>query len=99
MLDGISVANLTPAALLGIAILMLFLGRLIPSSLHREKVEECDRWRMAYESEREAKRISDAQTAELLELAKTTHALISAIVRTPTPTQRSSGGSDAPMAT
>jgi hypothetical protein len=92
LLDGIPIGDFAPATLLGITILLILLGRLIPRPTYNEKKEECERWRLAYETERDARQISDLQTAELLELAKTTHALISAIVR-PKDTQQS-GGSD-----
>lgn len=98
MLDGISIASLTPAALCGVFVLLVFMGRLIPRPTYKEKAEECERWRLAYEKEREARQTSDAQTIELLELAKTTHALISAIVRN-ADTARETGGSDVAKAT
>jgi hypothetical protein len=90
VLDGIPVGDLGPTALLAITILLILLGRLIPRPTYNEKKEECERWRLAYETERDARQISDLQTAELLELAQTTHALISAIVR-PKDIQQSGG--------
>ena len=76
MLDGIPIANLTAASLLGIAVLMVFLGYLIPRATYKEKAAESDRWQKAYEAERKARVESDAQTRELLELAKLTHSVI-----------------------
>lgn len=82
MLDGISVSSLTPSVLLGIAILMVLLGWLVPKSVLREKTKEATAWRQAYEAEREARVTADAQTAELLELAKTTHSIVVALFST-----------------
>lgn len=82
-LDGIPIAGLTAPALLGIAVMMLLLGRLVPRSTFDEKAKEAEHWRQAYEKEREARATSDAQTVELLELAKTTHNLIVAIFGAP----------------
>lgn len=79
MLDGIPIVGLTAPTLLGLAILLLLVGRLIPRPFYLDKVSEADRWREAYEAEREARRASDAQTAELLEVAKTTHNIIVAV--------------------
>lgn len=61
---------------------MLFLGRLVPRSTLRDKADECENWRRAFEAEREARVTSNAQTAELLELAKTTHSIIVAVFST-----------------
>lgn len=71
MIDGISIIGLTPAGLLLITVLMVFTGRLIPKSTYQEKVKEADQWRLAYEAERTRATSSDAQTRELLEMAKT----------------------------
>lgn len=79
MLDGIPIVGLTAPSLLGVAILLLLTGRLIPRSTWLDKAKEADQWRKAYEAEREARSTSDAQTAELLELAKTTHSFITAV--------------------
>lgn len=79
MIDGISIIGLTPPALLGVAILMMLTGRLIPRSTYLDRVKEADQWRKAYEAERAARATSDAQTVELLELAKTTHSFITAV--------------------
>lgn len=76
MLEGIAIGELTPSVLLGICILLMFLGRLVPRSTLQDKIDEADKWRLAYEVEREAHGIADAQTTKLLELANITHGLI-----------------------
>lgn len=73
---GIPVAGLTPAALLGFAVLMLFTGQLWTNKAYQAKAKEADQWREAYETEREARAVSDKQTAELLEVSKTTNRII-----------------------
>lgn len=82
MLDGIPVANLTASTLLGIAVLLLLFGKIVPRITLTDKAAEAERWRQAYEAEREARVISDAQTAELLEQAKTTHNVLVAMFET-----------------
>lgn len=80
MIAGIPIGNLTSPGLVGIAVVMILTGLLIPRRVYRDKSEECDRWRKAFETSEEARRASDSQTAELLEVARTTHALITAVL-------------------
>lgn len=94
MIDGIPVKDLTAPTLLGIAILMVLLGLLVPRYLYNEKKIEAEKWRLAYEAERQARSTSDAQTAQLLELAKTTHNVLVALAGTSGRLMRS-GGADA----
>lgn len=79
MFDGISIVGLTPAGLLLIVVVMVITGRLIPRWTYQEKVKEADQWRTAYEAERIAHVTSDAQTRELLELAKTNVSFMQAV--------------------
>ena len=76
VLDGVPLVGLSAPALLGICILLLMTGRLVPKSTLDSKEKESDRWREAYETEREARALSDKQTAELLEVSKTTNRII-----------------------
>lgn len=78
-IGGIPIAGLTAPALLGIAILMLLTGKLWTNNAYQEKCKESEHWRGAYEAEREARQTSDSQTAQLLEVTKTTHAFIVAV--------------------
>lgn len=79
MIAGIPIAGLTAPALLGIAVLMLLLGRIIPRSTYQDKCDEAERWRLAYETEREARALADAQVRDLMEVAKTSQGLISGV--------------------
>jgi hypothetical protein len=81
MIEGISVVSLTPSALLGIAVLMLLTGRLIPRATLQDKAKEAEEWKQAYELERTARTTADAQTRELLEVAKTSEAVLSAVYK------------------
>lgn len=93
MMDGIPIGDLTAPTLLGMFVLMVFLGLLIPRYIYKEKVEEAKIWREAYYTERLARSTTDAQTAELLELAKTTQKIIEAGFSAKD-SERQSGGSD-----
>lgn len=99
MFGGIPILNYAPETLLGIAVLLVLFGGLYPRSQVKEKDKEIERWRKAYEAERDARGIADAQTAELLELAKTTHGILDAMFNTSAGRHRSSGGANVvPMA-
>ncbi len=91
--EGITLAGLTPSVLLGLAILMLFTGKLWTNSAYQQKVQEAENWKAAYETEREARAQSDAQTAELLEVAQTTQQIVAALFGA-TERARRSGGAD-----
>lgn len=80
--EGLPLIGLTAPALLGLAVLLLLTGRIIPRSTLVDKQRECDQWREAYLSEREARATSDFQTGELLEVAKTSHAVMVAVFET-----------------
>lgn len=79
MLDGLSIIGLTPAGLLLAAVLMILTGRLVPRSTLQDKTKEANDWRLAYEAERAARTLSDAQTRELLEVAKTSQHFLTAV--------------------
>ena len=79
MIEGLPIMGLTAPTLLGVVILMLFTGKLWTASAYNEKKEEAERWKTAYEKEQEARAASDKQTTELLELARTTNAFITAV--------------------
>jgi len=79
MLDGIPVEILTPGALLGLFVLLVFTGRITTRASLTDKNQEIERWRQAYEFEREAHAAADAQVGELLDVAKTSQAVIQAL--------------------
>lgn len=79
MFDGIPLENLSAKVLLGIAVLMILMGLLVPRRTYNDKVKESERWRLAFETSEKARAESDKQATELLEVAKTDHALIVAI--------------------
>lgn len=78
MLDGIPFADLTAPTILGIMVMFILLGRIVPRQSLLDKMKEAELWRQAYEAERLARATSDAQTKELLEVAKTTNRIVEA---------------------
>lgn len=79
MVDGIPLFGLSAPVLLGLTVLFLLLGKIVPRSTLQDKIREANDWKAAYETEREARAAADAQTAELLEISKTTHAVTVAV--------------------
>jgi len=79
--EGIPVLQLTPPVLLGLCILFILTGRLVPRFFYNEKVKSAERWREAYEAERSARTLSDAQTRELLEIAKVSEQFLTAVFK------------------
>lgn len=75
MIEGIPLVGLTAPGLLGLFVLLFFVGQIVPRKTLVDKQREADQWREAYQAEREARVNSDAQTVELLEVSKTTHAI------------------------
>lgn len=94
MLEGIPVVGLTAPALLGIAVLLLLLGRIVPRPTLEDKKQEAADWKAAYEAEREARATADRQTGELLEVSKTTHAITVAMFDVIRQNTRQAGGTD-----
>lgn len=60
LLDGIPIYTLTPSALLGICVVMILTGRLVPRRTYDDQVERANQW-MA------ESRIKDQQIHELSE--------------------------------
>lgn len=75
MFENIPLVGLTAPTLLGIAILLMLTGRIVPRATLQDKAAEAQAWKEAYEAEREARALSDTQTVQLLEVSKTTHAV------------------------
>lgn len=82
-----SATDLSAAGLLALAVLMVFLGMLIPRYVFNqmradrdarlaEAREEINDWKTAYHASEEARALQAQQLGELLELAKTTDQFI-----------------------
>lgn len=92
-IEGIPLVGLSAPAILGVVIMMILTGKLWTNAAYQEKVSEAERWRLAYEAEREARTLSDRQTTNLLEEAKTNRNVLAALI-TPTGTGPKSGESN-----
>lgn len=76
---GLPVEVWAPSGLLAFAVMMLFAGKLWTNAAYQQKVKECEKWEKAYAIEQEGRLTANAQTAELLEQGKTTHAIVVAM--------------------
>jgi hypothetical protein len=68
--------DLSSSFLLGLCVILILTGRLVPRAILNDKDAESQRWRSAYEAERSARVTSDEQTAKLVELSRTTHDIV-----------------------
>ena len=99
MFDGIPVLDYSAPTLLGITVILLLLGLIVPRRTLNDKIREAKEWRDAYEKERDSRILAAAQTTEHLELAKTTHEILDAAFNAPGRHRSPPGGPNAvPMA-
>jgi len=75
-LAGIPLNGLTAPALLGLAILLLLLGKLIPRRTYEDLKDDRDRWREAHDKSESARKELLGTLDELLEHARTTESFI-----------------------
>lgn len=92
MFEGVPFEKLTAPVLLGIAVLMVLIGLLIPRYLYKSKEKEAENWRRAYEAERDSRETLQSQNAELLELARTTNKVLVAMFGVSGPITGTGGG-------
>lgn len=93
MFQGLEFTALTAPALVGISVLMLLTGRLVPRATLNDARVDASNWRTAYEQERAAREVLQKQNGELLELAKTSTSVFTALGQT---SQKMSNESNAP---
>lgn len=96
MIAGIPVDKLSAPVLVAIAILMIFNGALVPKRYYNEKKAEAERWQLAAEISEKARAESEKQNIEMLELARTSHALIVAVFENSKIPRQSGGQNVAP---
>lgn len=82
---GITPTDLTAGVLLGIVILSIVLGRLIPVRTAERELADRDAqiasWKAAYEAERQRGEVQAEHLGELMELSRTTVAIVQALPR------------------
>lgn len=91
LFEGISIATLTPAALDGLFVLLVFFGALVPWRVYKEIVRDRDNWKKVAETEREVRVTGADQDKELFELVKTSHSILVAVFGNDAERARQSG--------
>lgn len=92
MIYGVTAKDLSLSVIILIAILMILTGAIIPRWVYKQKDIESERWRAAYETEREARATSDAQTSRLLEGQNAMTKLMTAIFENSEKMLKKNGG-------
>ena len=72
MLDGLPIVNISAGTLVGLTVLMILTGRLVPRRTHDDALKDRDAWRSVAEARGD-------QIQELLSLTRATHALLTAV--------------------
>jgi hypothetical protein len=79
MIEGIPVGAYGPTALVGIAILLILTGKLVPRRTYDDVIHDRDEWRAAHRISETARAVAADQVEELLEHARTTDSFIRAL--------------------
>jgi len=90
-LAGIPIGALTPAALLGILVLLIALGKLVPRRTMEDTIHDRDEWRTAHRISEQSRVELAGMVGELLEHARTTDAFIRSLPHPHGPTPPPSG--------
>lgn len=93
MIFGIPVAELSAPALVGVFVVMMFYGKVVPRSFLNDEQKTSESWRSAYEKEREARDSLQTQVKELLEIARTSRDVLVALSKASEKIRNESGGS------
>lgn len=78
-LAGLPLGTLTPAGLLGLVIILIALGKLVPRRTLEDVIEDRNQWREAHQTSEKARLELQQQVQELLESSRATSAFIRAI--------------------
>lgn len=81
MFDGLPIGDYGPEAILGIGVLCIIFGLLVPRKTYLDAQHDRDMWRAAHMISEQARAEGAAQVDELLEHARTTDAFIRSIER------------------
>lgn len=94
VINGIPLFGLTAPALLAIAVLLVLTGRIVPRRLYLDKMREAEQWKEAFETEREARLVSDYQTTQLLNATEVNKEILIALGKVLDPNVGLGGSSD-----
>jgi hypothetical protein len=82
---GLGAGNLTAGVLVGVFIILVFTGKIIPVTTVRKllarEIQRGDDWKEAYLASEQARKLQDGQVGELLEHSRTSVRVLEAIQR------------------
>lgn len=78
---GVPVAGLTAPVLLGIGILLILTGRLVPRRTYDDALRDRDRWQAAHSVSEEARLTQTRQLDAVLEVGETVKQVMTALDR------------------
>jgi hypothetical protein len=78
---GVNPTDAGAVALLVVVVLLILTGRLIPRRTHEDALADRDNWRQAYLQSEAARQVEHEQTGELLEMARISEHIITALPR------------------
>jgi hypothetical protein len=82
-LSGLPIGDLGPWGLVGIAVALILMGRLVPRSTLEDTRRDRDSWRTAHDVSERARAELAQSVHDLLEHARTTDAFIRSLPHTP----------------
>lgn len=93
-LNGVPLFGLTAPAILAFAVILVLTGRIVPRRLYMDKINEAKQWKEAFETEREARLLSDHQTTQLLAATEVNREILLALGKVLHPDVGLGGSSD-----
>jgi hypothetical protein len=75
------IGNLGAGALLALTVLLILTGRIVPRRSLDDARAERERWEAAWHAEKETSQALSVQVGTLIELGRTTEALLNTLVR------------------
>ncbi|GED89317.1 hypothetical protein [Streptomyces sp. 6-11-2] len=80
-LIGAGWATVGTTGLLGLAVLLVLTGKLVPRRLYLDMRQERDTWRQAHTESEKARQVAQQQVGELLELSRTAGHILTSLPR------------------
>jgi hypothetical protein len=80
-MDGLMAIQGGAAGILGVAVILILTGRLVPLSVLRDTQHQRDTWQEAHRVSEEARAVEREQTRELLEMARVADHVLTSLPR------------------
>jgi hypothetical protein len=80
---GVNPTDAGAVALLTLVVLFILTGKLVPRKTHEDALTDRDNWRAAYLESEKARQVEHEQTGELLEMARLSGNILTALPSPP----------------